>query len=231
MTERLEDVLGGGWVNGPTDDTVNTVPSVVTALTRLDPADGDLLEVGLRRGGTALARHAARGHACELVTVDPYGGLPYLTGDGSGEHVPLYGDDDERVARELLAREHRWQHWRLTSRDFFRLVAPLGYWRGGARRPYLFSSVFLDGSHDAAEVVPDLYALPAYLTPAGTCVVDNTDYPQPGPGRLTLRDAVQVTCAALALTCWPLVAGATNEVCVVSRVPVSELRDRLQGDR
>jgi hypothetical protein len=150
---RLEDICSydGGLDANPlwqsAQSILNSPPVVMRALACLDRAAGPgaLLDVGARLGGSALCRVAdtiGPGVGGKLlVTVDPYGAMPYLRREGGGT-VGLYGADIERPGMVVLAiaaaqYNFPWQHWRLTSLDFLRLIVPLANPRSRQRRSHL----------------------------------------------------------------------------------------------
>ena len=140
-----------------------------------------LLEVGCAAGGSALALLGVRRQFPQgpLVTVDPWGGREYPMSDSR------YGEKFAAEAQATLAVAARdagvvWWHWRLPSLDYFRLVAPQGYWWAGDLRATEYALTFLDGEHVFSTVGPEVCAAAENLVDDGWIVVDNVNHQQPG---------------------------------------------------
>lgn len=146
-------------------------------------AVADALEVGLCMSGTACCRISNLQPTKQFVGVDPFGDVPYR-GRGSDGYVKMYPDDLGRMSLSNLfaagnAFDVNVQYWKQTSVDFLQIIAPRGFVSGGLWRPYLFSSAFLDGSHESVVVGREIDLLMPYLHPDGIIIIDNMDYEQP----------------------------------------------------
>ena len=137
--------------------------------------DGLSVEVGTRAGGSALLQLLLMGHMyCTtkrplLFTIDPYGGKPYMKNNCKLYDLPVYG-----AAKMNLALFATHVHYMMTSQDYLKHVADLGYWWGGvARQVKRLAFVLLDGAHDADTVDMELQGFMPRVAPGGRILIDN----------------------------------------------------------
>lgn len=133
-----------------------------------------ILEVGTRRGGTALLMLKIVKRAFKdtvVVTVDPYGNKPY-------DHKPYqYGNRFYTDMKELLASYANHIHYHLTSQELIGILDKVTYWYKGRHRNFSrFSFIYLDGSHLPGVVKMEFHDLFPRLIPGGQMLVDNTDF-------------------------------------------------------
>ncbi len=157
----------------------NNHPDMMALLYKMSyAANGNILEIGTDRGGSALVFMQAlfdRDKKHYLVTVDPWGNKPYPRSDG------CYGDDRERAAMLLMAQAGaeyniRWCHYRMTAHDFFAHVQQLGYWHDRALLEYRWSLVFLDGEHIFDSVEKEVKAVLPFMKCGGVIIIDNANH-------------------------------------------------------
>ncbi|MFA6031265.1 MAG: class I SAM-dependent methyltransferase [Elusimicrobiota bacterium] len=155
---------------------------------------GVSVEVGTRRGGSAFMQLKLLQELYPpilhplLVTIDPYGDKPYLTGlVGAPPIAGLYGNADYLEAKQLLASFPRHVHFSITSLDWLVFAkAGLRLWyhgaplEPGARN---ITHVYLDGDHDAPTILGEVEGFVPMLKPGGRITIDNTpDDPKTIPG-------------------------------------------------
>jgi hypothetical protein len=142
------------------------------------PDAAPLLEIGTRKGGSALVmlrvlRALYRNGPSPpwLLTVDPYGRRPY-------EGAPFIYDEAHYIAmKRALARYGNHVHFLMESTDFLRVLDGLALWRAGVRRPVdRFTLVYLDGSHDPGIVWSEVESLVPRVVPGGFLIIDDTDW-------------------------------------------------------
>lgn len=166
------------------------------------------VEVGTRRGGSALMFLLLLDKLYEgfekplLITVDPYGFKPYVSGKPGVEDIPIYGDPDYLAMKSLLAKWANHSHFKLESLDFFYRMQGSRYWFPGAKafttksQPGEFALgeekkmgnvtfCLLDGDHSARTIQSELGHLwggrnaltgartNPWMHPAGIVCVDN----------------------------------------------------------
>ncbi len=132
------------------------------------------LEIGTRRGGSALALLKvieALYPDTVLVTVDPYGNKPY-------DSKPWkYGDDFYVEMKNLLASYENHIHYHMTSEDFLDILDQVHYWSQRKEHDFSrFSFIFLDGSHLPENILFEFENLLPLLIKGGYLVIDNTDF-------------------------------------------------------
>lgn len=145
----------------------------------LGVTSGPILEVGTRRGGSAmlwLELMRFYGSHRFLVTVDPYGLKPYSR--GSIDTIDYkYGDPEYLASKTHLSVYPNHTHFRLTSEEFLNRLHGSHLWTGGVRWEMGgFGFVFLDGDHDPKGVVADVLNLRRWLEPTGVVLCDNVDW-------------------------------------------------------
>lgn len=139
------------------------------------------VEFGVLNGGMSSLLMAAwevtLPHEGRLfLSVDPYGNLAYY---GPGPDRRTYGEDSYNAARENLRRFQRSAFFRMAADDFIAHVLPTyRWWFGGrayppARRFLAFA--YLDGQHEASNVVHEVAGVYEYMAPGGIIAVDNTE--------------------------------------------------------
>ncbi len=132
------------------------------------------LEIGTRRGGSALAllKIIEKMYpGTVLVTVDPYGNKPY---DGKPWK---YGSDFYTEMKDLLSGYENHIHYHMTSEDFIKIMDTVHYWFQGKEHDFSkFSFIFLDGSHLPETVTFEYKNLFPRLIKNGFMVIDNTDF-------------------------------------------------------
>lgn len=174
--------------------------------------DGVSIEIGTRRGGSALLflrlleiLYPARQRP-PLLTVDPYGRKRYLGGDSSV--TAMYGDEDYLASKALLAPFPNHGHFLMTSHEFFARMRGVLLWQDcGVQDGKVYHAVrtlgvgttfvFLDGDHswEAIEGELDLiFPEPASMDMAGpgwgspVVLVDNVTHKDPRTPELLMRD-------------------------------------------
>lgn len=146
-------------------------------------AVADSMEIGICKGATAACRISHMRPGKSFVTVDPFGNIPYMGRNNDG-YVQMYTDELERFAMAAICETGlrsgvNIQHWKLTSEDFLRLILPRGFTAHGVWRPYVFSTIFLDGAHEPKPVTNEIRSLTPYLHQDGVIIIDNVDYTEP----------------------------------------------------
>lgn len=142
------------------------------------------LEIGTRRGGSAFAVLAAileSDRRRALVTVDPYGDLPYRA--DLGETPWTYSNDLFREAMEGLAARVRacglnWVHYMMRDVDYMECVwprVPLYVQTPPLQRP-TFAFVYLDGEHTEEAVRRQLSWLRGKVVEGGMILIDDADW-------------------------------------------------------
>lgn len=163
---------------------------------------GLTIEVGSRLGGSAVLFGALLeamygvDDCPPLWTVDPYGSKPYEGGDTGAAGPPIYDADVYAAAKHNLVEAHMHSHWMMESREFFRRLDGLSYWRAGEKTMRCLdtatgkalerrigeahtagrgsaSFILLDGEHSAYAIANDFRAAALWLKPSGCIVVDN----------------------------------------------------------
>lgn len=181
-------------------------PAVQELIAFLDcrpEAVADNLEVGICHSGTACCRIARMPPTKAFVAVDPFGDVPYAA-RGGGLVSGMYTEETERKSlRNLFSYGGvcgvSAQHWKMLSLDWMDIILPRGYVRGGSWRPYCFSSVFLDGSHESHVVAQEIEKILPYLHRDGTIIIDNIDYEQ--SDKSVLAQAIVETAEKVGLHC------------------------------
>lgn len=168
------------------------------------------VEVGTRRGGSAmlflmLLDQIYNGYEKpHLVTVDPYGCKPYVSGIPGLENIPIYGDPEYLAMKSLLAKFPAHMHFKLCSLDFFQRMHGCPYWSPGVkpfttptqpgefalgeeRRMSNLTFCLLDGDHSEKTISAELNHLwrgsdgdlerqrTPWMNPAGIVCVDNVE--------------------------------------------------------
>lgn len=131
------------------------------------------LEIGTRRGGTALLileLIRRRYNGAVLVTVDPYGDKAY------DDKPYQYGSRFYSDMKRLLADYPNHIHYYLTSKEFIAVRKRISYWFRGRRGGFSkFSFIYLDGSHQPKTVKMEFSQLFPSLISGGIMLIDNTD--------------------------------------------------------
>jgi len=173
------------------------------------------LEVGAHIGGSALLfgglleQIYGAGKCPALWSVDPYGAKPYVGGHGSDAlaNPPIYGDAEFRAMKFNLSRAGFHAHWLMESREFFKRMEGLSYWRPGPETQEAVDTktglpvhlhvgvkhtagknscafILLDGEHSADSIMDDFKGAFRWLHPNGIMVIDNIDTDPYTLGRL-----------------------------------------------
>ena len=203
MDQHLIDALVAGadlHSDGGHARLLNFAEEFLTA--HKDVPRGLSIEVGTRRGGTALLFLSLLQNLYPdatrpfLLTVDPYGNKPYWVTDSTG--VPAYGAEDYCAAKALLARFPNHAHFLMESSDFFGRLYGANCWRPGPMAVELLDIArgvntrvpvgektqmggvgfcLLDGCHSAATILRELEVLfgGGWMAQGGRVVVDNVD--------------------------------------------------------
>lgn len=149
------------------------------AAARKLPETAIFVDVGSRKGGSSLALLEAVRTSWKLgrwvFSIDPYGDKPYNGGES------LYGEEQCRLmhfATSLYAIQHKlnFQHWRLTSLDYIRIIDTIGFWDAGKPLERQYGFVILDGDHDADTVSAEYNYFWPRLASGGTLVMDDVAY-------------------------------------------------------
>jgi len=135
---------------------------------------GDVLEIGVHHGLSAIGIAALRGDAGRFVAID-------LFDDLQGRNVSKSGLGDREQFMENMARFHRDLSFLTT------IAAP-----SASLRPSdlgtAFSFCHVDGGHSAAEVFADLELCAAITAPGGLIALDDYFNPAfPGVGEAAVR--------------------------------------------
>ena len=150
------------------------------------------LEFGTCRGGSAIAVLSAMVELQQpsrpIVTVDPYGNLPYYADVFRGVKMSkpvswAYPNDLYRVAMETLSSvaKHEglnWTHYMMRDTDYMEHVwpgVPLYFYKEPVVRP-MFSFVYLDAEHTEESVRRQLVWLGDKIVKGGTIVIDDVDF-------------------------------------------------------
>ncbi len=153
----------------------------ISHLAKTLPEGVPFLEVGTRKGGTALITLEAircSGKGRWFFTVDPYGGKPYKWDeDRIWENQP-YGEQFYQTAMYEISKfsmEHKLlhSHWRMTSFDFLKTYNQFDFWYAGMIQKKQFGFVYLDGEHFVDTVVQELQGFIPYMVPGGMIVIDD----------------------------------------------------------
>jgi len=142
---------------------------------------GVFLEVGTRRGGTALM--ALNTDNCEiLIFIDPYGSKPYIDQNGVAPYV--FPDQWWIESLSLISGK---------ARELTKIVLPFKFtsyeymdhnfelWLNGDTRfkdDLLYSYVLLDGDHTTEVVQKEINYFSTRMRKGGVLLVDNTDWMQ-----------------------------------------------------
>lgn len=143
-----------------------------------------VLELGTRSGGSAFALLSAildRDRVRPLITVDPYGGLPYHT---DLKEIPwvysnqLYRGAMTRLSAAVERSGLNWMHLMMRDSDYMAYVwpnVPLYLSAKPVCRP-IFSFVYLDAEHTETAVRLELEWLKDKVAPGGLIVIDDADW-------------------------------------------------------
>ena len=166
----------------------NPMPMMELLYERAISVQGNILEIGTWRGGSALVFMEAMqesGSEGMLVTVDPWGGRPYPR---SGSR---YSDADQKasiltLAQEATDRDIKWHHFKMTSLEFLKYAEGGACWYQSFKMPYQWELAFLDGEHIFDTVSQEIeYLIPSML-PGGTILIDNANHQQSGGANMQL---------------------------------------------
>jgi hypothetical protein len=142
-----------------------------------------VLEFGTRSGGSALALLSAildRDRIRPLITVDPYGGLPYHTDLKEIPWVysnPLYRGMMTRLSTAVERSGLNWMHLMMRDSDYMEHVwpdVPLYLSTELIFRP-TFSFVYLDAEHTEDAVRRQLEWLKGKVADGGVILIDDAD--------------------------------------------------------
>ena len=145
-------------------------------------APGELsIEIGTDDGRTAEmflrlieTLYAAQKQLPYFLTVDPYGGRPYMhTNDAvSSLH---YGDRIYTLMKHRLSSFSNHIHWHMSSVDFLNTVAgQTRLWRDGESRLIRdFAFAFIDGEHSEPTIRAELALLRPLMHKNGIIIVDD----------------------------------------------------------
>lgn len=145
---------------------------------------GMSIEVGTRRGGSALLFLKLleglypEGQRPLLVSVDPYGGKPYVGGVPGDLELPLYGTDEFVAMKRLLKDHPNHAHFMMRSTDFLERLPNVPYWQDGRLcKMANLSFALLDGEHSAETIREELSLLwrGGWMAPKGVVCVDNVE--------------------------------------------------------
>jgi len=166
------------------------------------PIDRIFLEIGNYQGGTAeimMRAIADSGIDRWLITIDPYGSLPYILRDRtvSSEEVAYNEDTYRQAMADLYALANelnvKYVHYRMKSLDWVKLQPPL--FDKGKQVDMKFGLVYLDGAH-LAEIVRKEYDY--FKDKSKSIVIDDWNWMSPNkllnfPGVRTEDDRFYVS--------------------------------------
>lgn len=142
------------------------------------------VEIGVRLGGSSLYLLKAIKDSGKikrpLVTIDPYGEIPYEFKVGNIKTKAVYTESFYRTALKELSNycyQNNLLHinFKITSEDFINIFPLIKVWNEGKIIPENFGFVYLDGSHEEKVVAMELdYFLPKVCS-GGILVID--DFP------------------------------------------------------
>ena len=152
---------------------------VVEECLKLAP-EGIFLEVGTRKGGTALfAMQEPKSRV--IVSIDPYGNRPFpdMSGDTS---VYTFGDEMYLDTMQQLfeyAKEYQktFIPYKMTSQDYTK--NSFGLWIDGKESrndEVKYSYVLLDGEHTNEAVLNEIEFFKPRMAKGGVLLVDNCDW-------------------------------------------------------
>lgn len=126
---------------------------------------GVFLEVGTRRGGTALM--AMECPNSELVVcVDPYIGFNDMAGRPIEMNSLWFSEAFDLLTKEMLLHTKQFLFYKMTSENYISL--------GGSQEEYAY--VFLDGAHVDDIVRKEIEYFTPRMQKGGILVVDNVDW-------------------------------------------------------
>lgn len=145
------------------------------------PENAPFVEIGTRRGGSALIFLTAiknSGIQRPLYTIDPYGNKPYKLSDATIFRVAI--DDYYKDAMKLLSiycSMHNlfWTHFRITSFDFMKIYEQINIWWDERALKELFGFVYLDGEHNEDTVAKELEWFQPRMHKDGLIVIDDDE--------------------------------------------------------
>lgn len=147
------------------------------------PAGEAALEIGVRSGGTSAMMCFIAERLLErpfaVLSVDPYGRMPYLENHRDVSAVLDYGEQHYARTRQLLAGFQSSIFFRLDVEPFLLHLLPhLAWWFEHRRYPTeerFLSFAFLDGPHDDRGVALQCALLLPRMAPGASLVIDNSD--------------------------------------------------------
>lgn len=167
-----------------TDRVVNfgEFAALVNSLAAALPEAAIFLEIGTRRGGTAMAMlnavHRSEQRNRWVWSVDPYGDRLYRSGKQT-----LYAGYSEGFYREAMvdlygaaaALDLNYCHWRLTSEAFRAMLGSDWFEFDCARQSVMpvFGFVSLDGEHTIPAVLDEVRCFMPRLAPGGAILIDD----------------------------------------------------------
>ena len=147
------------------------------------PSGEAALEIGVRSGGTSammcMIAEKLLDRPFAVLSVDPYGHMPYLEAHQDVSRVLDYGEAHYAHARRLLAGFRSSLLYRLDVETFLLHLLPhLSWWFDHQRYPTeqrFLSFAFLDGPHDDRSVALQCALLLPRMAPGACLVIDNAD--------------------------------------------------------
>lgn len=154
--------------------------SVVEECVTRAPA-GLFLEVGTRRGGSAIRTMQLMPKGSTLISVDPYGDKRYVDYLGVDTPYPfpdsMYMEALQNLSTYALNHDKNFVQYKMTSVDF--LQSDFVYWTEGKGTPtsqMKFSFVLLDGDHTDETVRQEVELLTPRMVSGGIILIDNIDW-------------------------------------------------------
>lgn len=143
------------------------------------------LEIGTRRGGSALlflkmleGLYPDASVRPLLLSVDPYGGKPYVGGVPGDLELGFYDTDEYVAMKQLLWSYSNHAHFLMRSVDFLERMRGTAYWQDGEEHVMeALAFALLDGEHSAETIQAELHFLwrKRWMHPKGIVCVDNTN--------------------------------------------------------
>lgn len=150
------------------------------ALTKA-PTDGIALEVGTRKGGSALLMCESKKGIDTVICVDPYGSKPYpdvSMNDQLDFNDQMYMDSMLMLYAAASMNKKTFIPYKMTSQMF--MQSSPSVWIGGRlvnlAKDQVYSYVLLDGEHNWTSVTNEINFFSPLVKPGGVIVVDNADW-------------------------------------------------------
>lgn len=147
----------------------------------IENSNKPILEVGVNKGGSTLCLMDVLFNLKKnnwLISVDPYGEIPYHNGASvintdSGYSNSKYRNTMQRLYGAANDLNINYQHVKLTSEQFIEAFPSFRIYDAEYSSLDKFSFIYLDGSHDPAVVIKELQFFSNHLEVGGSIIVDD----------------------------------------------------------